>query len=406
MLRTVTILFTLLCVLPSRVIADDGSNGLAPLLTKLLQSPGSSKADPEPIVQSIAARLRNQFDERLKDPEAYRQQALRECSAFPEGHVYPFAIPAMGYANLALGDPTQREHCAAQMRKLIDPLIASIVEAVAPPGGDLLRLDHYRDQGTRLATLNLTLACYALVSDDPRYRKLHDHVSDLLQQALAKNSGAPLASYPEYTWYFDTIMALASLELHDRAHGQSQSGKLMDQHFAWIREHATDAATGLPVAYEDGLPRGCDLSMQVCLLKQIGSPAAQRLYDAYVKHHWADLGLVAGFREWPMSEKPNVSGDIDSGPLILGIGPTATGVGVGATKAMSDASRFGILARQFQTLPDILRFMEQSGSKPFGDAVPIKSNYVTGFLYGDAVLFYAITWAPYPAATGKPTSKD
>ncbi len=371
---------------------------LCTMLKTAARRVGRSALCTEEALQVNASRLREQFDEWLEEPNVYSRRALIECSAFPEGRIYPFAIPALAYANLGLGDTNERKHCAAQMQKLIDLLISTVIEDIRPPGGDLERLTDYQNEGTRLATLNLTLACYALISDDQRYRSLHDHISLLLSRILTVRSGKPLASYPAYTWYFDTIMALVSLELHDRARGLARTGPLTAKHLAWVRSHATDPGTGLPIAYPGGLPRGCDLSMQICLLQQLDSSAAQRLYVDYAHHHWVNLWFIAGFREWPKSKRTSHLGDIDSGPLVLGIGPTATGVGIGAAKAVSDTNRLGTLARQLQFLPDFLRLLEQGGEELFGDQVQVSSEYVTGFLYGDAVLFYAITWVPYPGA--------
>ena len=376
---------------------------LCTMLKTAAKRAGRSALSTEEALKVNASRLRERFDQWLKEPNAYHQRALRECSAFPEGRIYPFAIPALGYANMGLGDANERKHSAAQMQKLIDLLISTVTEDISPRGGDLKRLPDYQKEGTRLATLNLTLACYALISDDGRYGSLHDHISLLLWRALTEGSGKPLASYPAYTWYFDTIMALVSLELYDRAQGLARTGPLTAEHFAWLRSHATDTGTGLPVAYEGGLPRGCDLSMQICLLQQLDSRAAQRLYVDYVQHHWVDLWLIAGFREWPKSKGPFSLGDIDSGPLVLGIGPTATGVGIGAAKAVSDTKRLSTLARQLQLLPDFLRLLEQGGQELFGGEVRVSSQYVTGFLYGDAVLFYAITWVLYPGAANATT---
>ena len=378
---------------------------LCTMLRTVAERFGPSSLSTEEVLKVNASRLREQFDQWLKEPDAYRQRALRECSAFPEGRMYPFAIPALGYANMGLGDAKQRQHSAAQMQKLIDLLISTVIEDIRPPGGDLNRLPHYQKEGTRLATLNLTLACYALIGGDGRYGSLHERISLLLRQALTEGSGKPLASYPAYTWYFDTIMALVSLELYDRAHGLAETGPLIEQHFAWLRSHATDTGTGLPVAYEGGLPRGCDLSMQICLLQQLDSRTAQRVYADYVRHHWVNFGFIAGFREWPKSKGPSSTGDIDSGPLILGIGPTATGVGIGAAKAVSDANRLNILARQLKLLPGFLQLLEQGGQQLFGDSVRVSSQYVTGFLYGDAVLFYAITWVPYPGEAKETTKR-
>lgn len=391
------ILFITLWLLPSPVRGDQKAETPTPVLEAVPERSGPTATGTAAVLQANAKRLREQFDQWLQEPEGYRRRALRECGVFPEGRFYPFAIPALAYANVGLSDTTQRAQSAARMRSLIDLLIATVVEDVSPPGGDLKRLARYNKQGTRLATLNLTLACYALISDDDRYGKLHDHVSRLLRKALVEKAGQPLESYPEYTWYFDTIMALVSLEFYDRAHGQTQAQELLSRHLAWVRDHGTDAETGLPIAYAGGLPRGCDISMQICLLQQVDARAAHRLYTNYVRHHWANLGFVAGFREWPHSKGSPFLGDVDSGPLIFGIGPTATGVGLGAVQAVNDTNRLNILAAQLRLIPELLGLIEQNGLKLFGGAVQPSNRYVTGFLYGDAVLFYAITWVQYPA---------
>ena len=66
-----------------------------------------SSLSTEEVLKVNASRLREQFDQWLEEPDAYRQRALRECSLFPEGRMYPFAIPALGYANMGLGDSKQ-----------------------------------------------------------------------------------------------------------------------------------------------------------------------------------------------------------------------------------------------------------------------------------------------------------
>ena len=78
---------------------------------------GPSSLSTEEVLEVNASRLREQFDQWLKEPDAYYQRALRECSEFPEGRIYPFAVPALGYANLGLGDAKKRQHSAAKMQK-------------------------------------------------------------------------------------------------------------------------------------------------------------------------------------------------------------------------------------------------------------------------------------------------
>jgi hypothetical protein len=394
--RRIAFMLALALFSPSARAVEDPPVSVAPLLKIFSAAAATNAANPDATLDAVARRLRDHFDAMLADPIAYRRRARRECEVFPEGKVYPFAIPALAYANLGLKDPPQRDHSAAQMRKLIDILRSIVTEKIRPPGADLNRLSDYQKQGTYLATLNLALACYALVSNDGRYGRLRDHLSLLLRDALVKNQGEPLASYPDLTWYFDTVMALVSLEMHERLRGPMRTRPLLDQYLAWVRSRATDAESGLPIAYEGGLPRGCDLTMQICLLAQIDPPLARRLYADFVAHHWVDYGFIAGFREWPKSKKDSNFGDVDSGPLFLGIGPTATGVGMGAALAVNDTNLLARLAGQLDRLPAAIQLLEKGGQKLFGEQVLISSQYETGFLYGDAVLFYAVTWVPYP----------
>jgi len=64
--------------------------------------------------------------------------------------------------------------------------------------------------------------------------------------ALKEKKGFPIRSYPEYSWTFDTIMALASLDAYDRIHGTATAPPLVRAHLDWIRRTGTHRETGLP----------------------------------------------------------------------------------------------------------------------------------------------------------------
>jgi len=137
--------------------------------------------------------------------------------------------------------------------------------------------------------------------------------------------------------------------------------------------------------------------MQVCLLTQIDLAAARKLYDTYANYHWADYGVVAGFTEWPKGRGLFMTGDIDSGPLFLGIGMTATGVGLGAAVSLADDAKIARLATQLEKLPKLVKSLSTSQSQSFSlfdGAVALNPFYLTGFLYGDAVLFYSLSCSP------------
>lgn len=347
------------------------------------------------IIDSVAQRIRGDFDAWLEHPEAYRERALKECGIFPEGCIYPFAIPAMAYANLAFKNPAEKASSQKQMRKLLDILIAIVTQELNPPDKDLTKLTHYKKQGTYLSTLNIALGYYAHATGDNHYAALHRHLSRLLFKTLQDFNGEPLASYPEYTWYFDTIMALVSCSLENDIQDQVKTALLLEKHLAWRKKYATHPRSGLPIAYAGVLPRGCDVTMQICLLDIVSPDQSRDMYRRFVKHHWIDRGVVAGFSEWPVGENILMGGDIDSGPVIMGIGVTATGIGTGLVKGYRDETKMARLAMELQALPDLIKVAKMAegtlGSFAEGK-IKFDPSLTSGFLYGDAVLFYALTW--------------
>lgn len=360
--------------------------------------PATLDTSPGQVVEALAQRLRREFDTWLEKPEVYRQRVLKECAIFPEGRIYPFAIPAMAYANLAFKIPSEKAHAQAQMRKLIDLLIAIEIEDIRPPNNDLTQLDYYRKAGTYLATLNTALGYYALATGDDHYANLQRSITALLINTMRELKGRPLASYPDCTWYFDTIMALVSCGMADYFQGHAEAAPLLRQHLEWRAAHATHAPTGLPAAYGRGLPRGCDLTMQICLLDLVAPETAREMYRRLVRHFWMERGELGGFAEWPVGTKQaEWGGDIDSGPIILGMGLTATGMGIGLVRGYGDEAKLATLARELRAVPAAVQLAEITGStigRLIGGTIQFDSSLASGFFYGDTILFYAVTWEP------------
>ncbi|HAI11310.1 MAG TPA: hypothetical protein DCM28_06360 [Phycisphaerales bacterium] len=345
--------------------------------------------------------MATQFDLWLEEPQQYQAMALKECGVFPEGRLYPFILPAMAYANMAISGDLDKDLAAKQMRHLLDMAIPQVGKFIEAPANDLMQMSTYARHGTFLSTLNIAIGHYRLISDDPRYNKIHDYLSHLLLAALKAKQGGPIDSYPQYTWYFDTIMALASLGIWDHLNHTDFANPLLEAHLAWRKTNATVADTNLPRARPGDSSRGCDLSMQVSLLANMKPMVARELYDNYVKTHWVDFGIAAGFREWPVNVHAPIGGDIDSGPVLMGIGSTASGIGIAATKAMSDEQRLNSLTLQLDTVSQLFHRLlaveqQQSTQLWLGKDLQINKSCYTGFLYGDAALFYALTWTPFP----------
>ena len=364
----------------------------------------SATLSVEQIRQLAVNHMLKHFDKRLEDPAVYHKIAKEECKHFPEGEVYSYVMPALGYVNLVLDGTLKKEQAAPKVRALMDMALIEVGKRIQVPNGDYLQLKDYRESASWMTVLNLGLSAYSLVSDDGHFKKVNDHISKILLFSMEKTKGASLQSWPHEIWHMDTTSALASLYLWDAPEFRHRVKVIILRHLHWRKNNAS-LNTGLSIACNrENLSLGCDLSYQLCFLPFLDAQYSNEIYQAYCKYHWVDYGLLYGFTEWPRGYKVKGLGDIDSGPVFMEIGGTASGMGVAAAKAHGDKVRYERLLRELSMISafirsapesemgrEMLKWIEQYVSKGIGP------EYYTGFLYGDTFLFYTLTWTPYPA---------
>jgi len=373
----------------------------------LLTTPGYSQglalefSQPAIGTSAVEASLVAWMEGQLADPDAYRRTVKREAYAFPEGSLFPYVFPAMTWTNLAMRDPRLRADAREKIEILIEAILPAVLLATNPPDRDLSRLRDYESQAVMLGQLNLVLGCYKHVGGDDRYGAVHRRVSQVLAQALRSRQGQPLDSYPMLVWPFDTIPVLLSLHLAD----PERYADVIDAHLDWIDTHGLDPETELPYSRLDARslaptvgPRGCDLSYRVALLAQLDRQRARDLYGRYTRTFWIRRHFAAGFAEWPEGKGDHA--DIDSGPVIMGLGTAATGLGIAATRAVDDAGRWRTLESELQLVTGVLRTFGPSVQKhPSFRAIPLDiDTYRTGFMFGDLCLLWATTWQDWGTA--------
>lgn len=350
---------------------------------------------------AVRGRLLGQFEGLLND-RAKLQKLVQTQSAkqAPEGDIFPYLLAAHAYTNLALEDAELKPQAAKRIAQLIDLATPAVIRKVRPPGGKLENMGEFNGHGTYLGQLNLALACYRLAGGDNRYEQLHKALSSVLHEELVRLSGKPLRSYPDLLWPFDTVPALLSLHLRDQQTGKAGARGVIRDHLKWIQQNGTDSATGLPYSRLNLAtlrpirgPRGCELGWRICLLANLDAPYARRMYDSFVKAFWLDRKVISGFAEWPGGRG---KADLDSGPIVQGIGMSATGFGLGAARATGDSRRFQQLLDQLPTVKAMLSAMAvkdaRTGQLTVARLMTYHPEYVTGSLLGDAGLFYCITW--------------
>lgn len=360
---------------------------------------GVSAAEP-PILDTVAGRLEREFVARLADPARYERDVLAECSRFPEGDLFPFTLTAMALAFQAQRHPHRADVLRPAIATALRSAESRVARKLAAPQGHLLNVRDFARQGVYLGQFALALASWRDAGGDERFDTLQAHCCALLLTALQAAEGAPIASYPTYTWTFDTIPALLAVQRWDQRSDSIRAAPLWAAHQTWLAQSGTDAATHLPFSIVSKIgapapPRGCELSWRIALLSELDTPAAADLYRAYKTAFWSEKLLYAGFREFP---KGMVRGeDVDSGPIIDGIGLTATGLGIAAARSQGDQAVLRRLAQQLEMFPHLRAAAQQAYpnlAKVSLGKLPNDPRYFSGFLFGDVALFYALAWRP------------
>jgi hypothetical protein len=187
--------------------------------------------------------------------------------------------------------------------------------------------------------LNLCLR-YRSVSSDTRYDRLIVRVAEALNAAFSASRTGVLKSYEDMWWISDNLPALAALAEYDRQFRRDTS-PVREKFLAAARGYYMDGATGLLVTYVDADahevlqgPRGVSTMYGLHFLRDIAPALAQEQYAKARRHLLRTVFGLAAVREFPEGVKPRP--DVDSGPLFLGIGPSASGFAIAAAAVMGD----------------------------------------------------------------------
>jgi len=139
-----------------------------------------------------------------------------------------------------------------------------------------------------------------------------------------------LETYPRSCWPADMFTCIVSLKIHDNLYEENYTETIN----TWLQKvsQLLDEKTGLiphSVDCNDGSPiegaRGSSQSLMMTLLYEIDKNFFNNYYEKYKQQFLAYRLGLPGIREYPKGQKGR--GDIDSGPVILGVGGAASIVG-------------------------------------------------------------------------------
>lgn len=300
-------------------------------------------------------------------------------------------MTAIGSAQVAMQHPKSRDEALVILRLAMDRLADPNTRAYDGDAWnqDALRSlgEDERDHGAFLMYYAFALGMDRLADPDHADAQLFDQVIETLLRRAKKRPVMLLDSYPGETYPVDNAVFIGALGLHAKATGASYD-PFLDKWEALARSQWIEPKTGLLYQAVDGangakrdVARGSGTAAAAYYLSFARPSLSRDLWNALRTHLYRELlgfGLV---REFVGSGR----GDVDSGPVIFGLGVSATGFAIGAARAHGDE-------RAFSTLYGSAHLM---GLPVDGNEA---RNFVSGGPIGDAILFAMLTAPKMDAA--------
>jgi hypothetical protein len=280
---------------------------------------------------------------------------------------------------------------------MTDELRASLAGAARviadPVSGSWVRRKwgtHYLDQENVFyrMLLMLGLESYGEMTKDTRYAKLvHEQARGLSSELLA----APyrvLDDYPGECYPSDVVWAAAAIARVEEL-AKAERDRLSREVTSSLAERLSDEY-GLPAMRVDSRTgrilqrsRGCSNSGLLSFAFELDPGTARGWYSRYEAHYWVRNRWLAGFREHPRGASQAFA-DVDSGPIVFGIGTAASLFGVGAARA---AGRFDHAA------PMTMEAVAAAWATPFGLLVPGVMGWLAAdsWSLGETAFLFAMT---------------
>ncbi|MCH9686486.1 MAG: hypothetical protein K0V04_33945 [Deltaproteobacteria bacterium] len=300
-----------------------------------------------------------------------------------------YLMAGLGYGHSAIAHPAWRDEYVGAMEHCIDQLLS---ERVRVFDRDAWRHDPLEDLGSPrahaayLGYLDLLLGVHRKLDPDSRYADLHDRISDHLAALIERSPIGLVQTYPGETYPVDNTAIFGALALHQRTAGADHRAALATARLAIVRFQ--DSSTGLLVQsvdpgsgrWVDG-PRGSGTALAVYFTSFWDEAVSLALYRAQQQLRRDVLGFGT-MREYPSGVDGR--GDIDSGPVVLGVSISSTGFSLAGSRIHDDRDTFEAL---FATATLFGAPIDRDGAR----------NFALGGPLGDALMFAMLT--ARPAAT-------
>ncbi|MEZ4293680.1 MAG: hypothetical protein R3B70_01795 [Polyangiaceae bacterium] len=260
-----------------------------------------------------------------------------------------FTMAAMGLGQVSVTHPERKDAYVAAMEACADALVSRETNEFGTEAwGDFGFEGLPGGRGhAYLGYSNLALSMIRLLNPETRHKQLHDDLTEALARRLESSPHALFETYPGEAYPADISMVAGSIALHDCAVGAPERpfwGAWKEAFSKWIDPasgllyQSAQAASGQPA----GPPRSSGTGLAAFALSFVDRDLSRRLFDGLSRAQTSFQGFGAIHEFAPGHEE---SGDIDSGPVVMGVSVSATGFTISSARLHEDQELFTGLYR-------------------------------------------------------------
>jgi hypothetical protein len=258
---------------------------------------------------------------------------------FPEGFVFVNALYGLAWCEYGMADsnPSVRKKALNEALFSYDQISSEKAKSIFETG--LIPEHGIFYTGWNNYLLSKILLLDSGFANSTEYKNIFQKQCNSISVAFMDSKTPFLESYSSQCWPADNCVALASLSNHDKIFTPKYAAMLAD----WINRvrqkldsrtrlipHKVNSTTGEKI---EGA-RGCSISLILRLLSEIDLPFAKEQFVHYRENFVTTTFGLPSIREYPVGL--DGYGDVDSGPVIFGVGFAGTLVSIGTFSALGD----------------------------------------------------------------------
>jgi hypothetical protein len=218
----------------------------------------------------------------------------------------------------------------------------------------------------------------------PDVARQHDALIAAYERRLLASPTGLIETYPGEAYPTDTAAVAGAIAVHGRA-TSTDHGKVLARWAALVREVQIHAPSGFVYQRMDATtgkahdaPRGSGTALAAYFAGFADRSVARQLAEGVFRHE-ATISGFSGIREY--ADGTTGQGDIDSGPVLLGVSVAATGFALAPARAHGYRAAFERLYRT----TDLFGAPESHGGR---------LRFRSGGAFGDAFLLAMLTSGP------------